>query len=44
MATDTAQGVVGDCIYLGKWYLTDSLPRFDPTVMNQDVTEIPPGC
>ena len=27
MATDTAQGVVGGCIYLGKWYLTDNLTQ-----------------
>ena len=38
MATKTIQGVVGGCIYLGKWYFTDKITqRFRPTVMNQDV-------
>ena len=27
MATDTAQGVVGGCIYVGKWYFTDNLTQ-----------------
>ena len=27
MATKTAQGVVGGCIYLGKWYFTDNITQ-----------------
>ena len=27
MAADTAQGVVGGCIYLGKWYFTGNLTQ-----------------
>ena len=39
MANDTAQGVVGGCIYLGKWYFTDSLTQISSYCDDQEVLE-----
>ena len=44
MDTDTAQGVVGHCIYLEKWYFTDNITQISSYCMNKDVPEILLGC